>query len=264
MRLRLLPLLAVVAVARHASAMPVPCPPGMVPLPGAGGACIDRYEASIEVQYAAGAPWVRNPFNVPIPTTPSSAPGYPLSPPFPGQFRFRAAATAHGERPQAFVSQAVAKAACAAAGKHLCNATEWNAGCSRDGDAFPYGATFRPGACNTGQANPVPVVFGPNAGWTHLEMLHPVLVSLPNTLAGAGTFPNCTTPARGGGDGGGGTFDQAGNMDEWIDETTSEGHGVFRGGYFVDDVINGAGCAYRTTAHAPDYNDYSLGFRCCL
>ena len=189
MRLRLLPLLAVVAVARHASAMPVPCPPGMVPLPGAGGACIDRYEASIEVQYAAGAPWVRNPFNVPIPTTPSSAPGYPLSPPFPGQFRFRAAATAHGERPQAFVSQAVAKAACAAAGKHLCNATEWNAGCSRDGDAFPYGATFRPGACNTGQANPVPVVFGPNAGWTHLQMLHPVLVSLPNTPAHFPTAP---------------------------------------------------------------------------
>ena len=31
----------------------------------------------------------------------------------------------------------------------------------------------------------------------------------------------------------------------------------------VDAKINGPGCEYRTTAHAPSYYDYSTGFRCC-
>ena len=38
---------------------------------------------------------------------------------------------------------------------------------------------------------------------------------------------------------------------------------TFRGGYYLDTHINGDGCAYRTTAHAADYHDYSTGFRCC-
>ena len=49
---------------------------------------------------------------------------------------------------------------------------------------------------------------------------------------------------------------------EWVD-TVVMGHGVFRGGFFVDDVINGRGCGYRTDRHEPSYHDYSLGFRCC-
>ena len=39
--------------------------------------------------------------------------------------------------------------------------------------------------------------------------------------------------------------------------------GTFRGGYYLDTHINGDGCDYRTTAHAPTYHDYSTGFRCC-
>ena len=30
-----------------------------------------------------------------------------------------------------------------------------------------------------------------------------------------------------------------------------------------DTRVNGDGCAYRTTAHASEYHDYSTGFRCC-
>ena len=37
----------------------------------------------------------------------------------------------------------------------------------------------------------------------------------------------------------------------------------FRGGYYLDTKLNGEGCDYRTTAHAPAYYDYSTGFRCC-
>ena len=50
-----------------------------------------------------------------------------------------------------------------------------------------------------------------------------------------------------------------GNLHEW----TSDPAGTFRGGFYVDTVINGDGCLYRTTAHDVSYHDYSTGFRCC-
>jgi len=43
----------------------------------------------------------------------------------------------------------------------------------------------------------------------------------------------------------------------------ANGHGYFRGGFYGDAEINGAGCNYVTTAHAAVYHDYSTGFRCC-
>jgi hypothetical protein len=48
-----------------------------------------------------------------------------------------------------------------------------------------------------------------------------------------------------------------GNIHEWTDD------GSFRGGYYLDTEINGEGCDYKTSAHAPWYYDYSTGFRCC-
>jgi len=56
-----------------------------------------------------------------------------------------------------------------------------------------------------------------------------------------------------------GVFDLAGNLDEW----TADPSGTFRGGDYVDDTLNGNGCAYTTTAHDASYHDYSTGFRCC-
>jgi hypothetical protein len=50
-----------------------------------------------------------------------------------------------------------------------------------------------------------------------------------------------------------------GNLHEW----TSDPEGTFRGGFYVDTVINGPGCLYRTTAHDRAHWDYSTGFRCC-
>jgi sulfatase modifying factor 1 len=51
--------------------------------------------------------------------------------------------------------------------------------------------------------------------------------------------------------------DMVGNVHEWTDDAS------FRGGYYLDTKLNGEGCDYRTTAHAPAYYDYSTGFRCC-
>jgi len=54
-------------------------------------------------------------------------------------------------------------------------------------------------------------------------------------------------------------FDMVGNLHEWV----ASQRPTFRGGYYLDTHWNGDGCAYRTTAHASEYHDFSTGFRCC-
>ena len=54
-------------------------------------------------------------------------------------------------------------------------------------------------------------------------------------------------------------FDLHGNLHEWV----VDADGTFRGGFYVDVLINGPGCTYATTAHTSTYHDYSTGFRCC-
>ncbi|RLB58803.1 MAG: hypothetical protein DRI90_16250 [Deltaproteobacteria bacterium] len=70
-------------------------------------------------------------------------------------------------------------------------------------------------------------------------------------LALTGSHPGCT--------GGEGLFDMMGNLHEW----TADPLGTFRGGFYVDTVINGEGCLYVTTAHDVLHWDYSTRFRCC-
>lgn len=50
-----------------------------------------------------------------------------------------------------------------------------------------------------------------------------------------------------------------GNLHEW----TADPAGTFRGGFYVDTLLNGPGCLYKTTAHDIHHWDYSTGFRCC-
>ena len=66
-------------------------------------------------------------------------------------------------------------------------------------------------------------------------------------------------PVAGGRTSADGLFDLMGNLHEW----TADPAGTFRGGFYVDTVINGNGCLYRTTAHDVAHWDYSTGFRCC-
>jgi formylglycine-generating enzyme required for sulfatase activity len=70
-----------------------------------------------------------------------------------------------------------------------------------------------------------------------------------NTVEPTGAAASCTNDY--------GVHDMVGNVHEWTDD------GSFRGGYYLDTKLNGEGCDYRTTAHAPSYYDYSTGFRCC-
>lgn len=234
---------------------PSPVPPsfvGMVRLPNAQNIWIDQYEASVEYQVKrvdGSLSWALHPFNYPLDALDLNATAYRAVSP---------AALTHlvpAPMPQAYISQVQARTACLAANKRLCYLAEYMAACSEN-TTFPYGNVHVDGACNEGNPNPVITVYGKGATFNLTEMNNPILDTLPHTLAPSGSFTMCTNNVTG-------TFDMSGNLDEWVSDQTEEGHGIFKGGYFVDALINGPGCRYMTVAHAPTYHDYSLGFRCC-
>lgn len=200
--------------------------------------CIDRYEAAlVQLGVSGTVPW------------PSDRP--------PDGVDVRAV-VAVGIKPQGYISQVQAQKACQRAGKRLCKESEWEFACRGAANTtYPYGQTYKKGACNEGRPrNPVNDCFGDGPGvFTYENMNDPCCVKWPDTVAKGGAFGECKTPL--------GVFDLHGNLHEWVDTVTLSGNGVFRGGFFVDAKINGAGCGYRTTAHRPSYHDYSTGFRCC-
>lgn len=209
------------------------CPRGMAPL--SGSVCIDRWEASLQVQQ--GDEWVAySPYLVPD--------GRPI--------RARAAS---GEVPAGYLSGHHADEACRNAGKRLCTSDEWLHACQGDAQsAYPYGDTYKTDACNDDYPGGHPVVdlFGTNQGvWDSAHMNDPRINQQPNTVAPSAQFDQCVTPT--------GVYDLHGNLHEWV----GDADGVFRGGFYADASINGAGCRYRTGAHSRSYHDYSTGFRCC-
>ncbi|RMH65698.1 MAG: hypothetical protein D6685_05680 [Bacteroidetes bacterium] len=187
------------------------------------GFCIDRWEAHLADQ---------SPFAVPTAGVARTAPEV---------------------IPQGYISADVAERTCRAAGKRLCTSAEWLRACQGpSGTTYPYGDTYLPGACNEGRAvHPVVELFGEDADWSARQMNDPRLNQLPDGLAPTGTHPVCMSAE--------GVFDLHGNLHEWV----ADAGGTFRGGFYVDARINGAGCLYRTTAHGRAYHDYSTGFRCC-
>ncbi len=202
-----------------------PCPAHMAWIAGDdGGFCIDQYEAGL-------AGW--SPYEVP-------AGG-------------RAATVAPGQVPQGYISGVAAAEACALAGKRLCTLAEWMRACQgAAGTTYPYGDEEIPGACNTTRStHPVVELFGASADWSSEQMNDPRLNQLPDTVDPSGANPGCVSED--------GVYDLHGNLHEWIDDPA----GTFKGGFYVDAVLNGPGCTYTTTAHSVDYHDYSTGFRCC-
>ena len=197
-----------------------------------GRFCVDRYEASlVEIEGAVERP---HRANAPV-----------------GAADVKAVSRA-GVVPQAYISQREAASACAAAGKRLCTDEEWQEAC---GEAFPYGATRRAGACNDeARASPLVQVFGrraPGTPYTWAELNDPRLGEVQGGVAETGSFAGCASRE--------GAMDLVGNLHEW----TADPAGTFRGGFHGDARQHGDGCRYVTTAHDAAYRDYSIGFRCC-
>ena len=207
------------------------CPAGMVAI---AGFCIDRYEAMLVL----------------VGGDDSLAPFSPYA--NPGAARVRAL-SAPGMVPQGYITQVEAAAACGEAGKRLCSDSEWLRACQGPSTTtYPYGDSLQPGVCNDDRTcHPVVQYFETTADWIWSELGHPCINQLPAGLA--------TTAAHGGCETAEGAFDMMGNLHEW----TADPAGTFRGGFYVDTVVNGPGCLYRTTAHNIYHWDYSTGFRCC-
>ncbi len=228
------------------------CDPSKYPLPneglteaaGVGGCplgmlrvdtfCVDRYEASLELITPLGGVSSWSPYE-----NPGSTPVRAVS--------------IQGAVPQAYINADQAEAACQASGKHLCTDAEWLRACQGpNGDTYPYGNTRIPGACNDSRSeHPIIELFGMDASFTSDELGDPCVDQLPDSLDLCGANAQCVTAE--------GLYDMMGNLHEW----TLDPAGTFRGGYYVDTVINGQGCLYVTTAHNRSYWDYSTGFRCC-
>jgi len=218
---------------------PGPCPLDSVLV---GGVCIDRYEARLERW--DGAAWIpHSPFERP---TRKDRGGDPS--------RYRAVA-ARDAWPQGYLSAEEAQAACEASEKRLCTSEEWVRACrGSSGSTWPYGNTYDPRACNDtyGGSHPVVDYFGTSEGvWTGAKMNDPGINQQAGTLTRGGEMTGCASED--------GLMDLHGNLHEWV----ADAEGTFRGGFYADAKINGAGCGYVTTAHSRGYHDYSTGFRCC-
>ena len=197
--------------------------------------CIDRYESVLE-EGQAGTWRAASPFETVDDRTIRAVP-------------------AAGVIPQAYISGDEAERACGASGKRLCTSTEWLQACQGpQGRTWPYGDSHQPGTCNDsyGGGHPVTDYFGTSDGvWDQTHMNDPGINQQQGTVAPGGTYERCVSDW--------GVYDLHGNLHEWV----AEADGTFRGGFYADASINGAGCTYQTTAHARSYHDYSTGFRCC-
>lgn len=203
------------------------CPDGMLAVESF---CVDRFEASLVT--LDGEPW---------------------SPYFnPGDTPVRAVSI-EGAVPQAYIDGVRAAAACDNAGKRLCTDLEWLRACQGpDETVYPYGETKLPGVCNDARAvHPAIEYFGTSDDWIWSELGNACIDQLHDSLDLTGENPGCITAE--------GAYDMMGNLHEW----TADPAGTFRGGFYVDTVLNGPGCLYKTTAHNTQHWDYSTGFRCC-
>jgi hypothetical protein len=141
-----------------------------------------------------------------------------------------------GALPQTNVSWHEANAACAAAGKRLCTASEWSRACRNDdnrkpaaGVSYPYGFEFDERRCNT---------VGNQRG--------------RNALAPAGALADCAGAL--------GIHDMSGNAAEWVASGDAQRAQAF-GGFYQSEPEH-SGCESNATLEKGRRYVY-VGFRCC-
>jgi hypothetical protein len=209
------------------------CPSGMLRIEAAIPFCIDRYEAALIEIHADGSETTWSPYH------------------HPGSANVRAF-SAEGAVPQGYLDGETAADACAASNKRLCTNTEWLRACrGPDTLLYPYGDQRMNGVCNDARARHPAVELFPNDPTPFDRIQDACINQLPASLDLTGENAGCLTAE--------GAFDMMGNLHEW----TADPMGTFRGGFYVDTVMNGEGCLYATTAHNTLHWDYSTGFRCC-
>ncbi len=198
----------------HCSDQPLCCPPDMIAI--CGVFCIDPYEASRPdaTAFSEGLDETR------ASSRPGVMPWYSRKP--------------------YEMNQAVAAAACAAAGKRLCTAQEWNLVCGGLSDLnYSYGDVYDPTVCNGIDTfcycSPYPHCYQ-DCGADYRAMP-------------TGSFAGCTNSW--------GVWDINGNVWELVASMDGQDH--YRGGaYNCGDSEKLHTCGYDAT-----WNPSAKGFRCC-
>lgn len=160
-----------------------------------------------------------------------------------------------GQTPNGYLSGNVARKACTNAGKRLCQREEWVRACRGAADRqYPYGETYKQGACNVVRASHPAKILHDDASMGHLD---PRLLLVSDKegplLRKTGTTQTCLSEW-----GKEAVYDMVGNLDEWVEDPK----GMFVGAFFSRGRKDG--CSAAIKAHPNDYFDYSLGVRCCM
>lgn len=136
-----------------------------------------------------------------------------------------------GQAPEGNLDADAAARTCRDAGKRLCTTAEWTRACEGPTHTrWPYGDTYVPGRCNTGD----------DTRQSHRE---------PEV---AGTRPGCVTPD--------GVVDLSGNLWEWV-STPGGGHALRGGGFNLAAGFGQCRSAASPPPGSPASADW--GVRCC-
>lgn len=133
-----------------------------------------------------------------------------------------------GGVPTVNISYEDAQKACTDQGKHLCSTQEWQAACSGENNAYPYGKKYEKDQCNT-------------IGNVYVK----------NKIAPSGEFAKCAGTS--------GTFDMSGNVAEWVD-AGKQGPYVYGGSW--QNGKDKSKCDSKVQLQNGRKYFY-VGFRCC-
>lgn len=154
-----------------------------------------------------------------------------------------------GENPLVMKNWFEAKALCNAAGKRLCNDSEWTLACEgNERLPYPYGRARDANACNIDKP---PI----NVREEDLRNVQRRDAEAKRLWQGepSGTRPGCKSAF--------GVQDLTGNVDEWVINEKGKPHrSGLKGGYW--SWVRGR-CRPLTDGHAEDFRYYQIGFRCC-
>lgn len=140
---------------------------------------------------------------------------------------------------------------CKSIGKDLCTQVQWQTACTGPKmKMYPYGNTYKKGTCNDDKTGWVPVPWSTMGTPTWDTFCRKQYKGEPS-----GSRSDCVSDY--------GVYDMTGNVAEWVKEPKNPHGYVVKGGYWYGVLQGTPSCYFVNPAHAPSFNSYEFGFRCC-
>jgi formylglycine-generating enzyme required for sulfatase activity len=140
---------------------------------------------------------------------------------------------------------------CKSVGKELCTHQQWNTACTGpQHKLYPYGNVYKRGTCNDDKTGWVWVPWETMGTPAWDKWCKEQYKGEPS-----GNRPACVSDD--------GVYDMTGNVAEWVVEPKNPHGYVVKGGYWYGVLQGTPTCGFVNPAHAPGFNSYEFGFRCC-